>query len=212
MTYQSYAQGGAFRPRKTSTYLPALEENQKRQRDAEQVYFDQLRRNDQTRIEEAKRAGDGLKALGKFSKSLSDVLVQEAKKQNEEDLNEGIAMAYEESMFGPGTPERMALDAGEEQLKADDGQIQLAAGAVLASNPDNYQAATNVKNLSGWKKYGYATGLAQMAGANYQSWMENAMHTDNTTVININGETFTPQRLLTLHRSRQLWQFCVVSI
>ena len=73
-------------------------------------------------------------------------------------------MAYEEAMFGPGTPERYALDAGEAQLKADDGEIQLMAGAVLANNPENYQAATNVKNLSGWKQYGYATGLAQMAG------------------------------------------------
>ncbi len=192
MTFTSYAQGGSFRPKSVTDYLPALKENQARQKRDENVYFNQLRRNDQTRIEEAKRTGDGLIALGKFSGTLADVLAKEAKKKAEEDMNEGIVMAYEEAMFGPGTPERIALDAGEEQLKADDAQIQLAATGVLAMNPENYQAANNVKNLSGWKKYGYATGLAQTAAMNYQPWMENAMRTDDTTQITINGETFTP--------------------
>ncbi len=192
MTFTSYAQGGSFRPKSVTDYLPALKENQARQKRDEQVYFDQMRRNDQTRIEEAKRAGDGLMALGKFSGTLADVLAKEAEKKAEEDMNEGVAMAYEEAMFGPGTPERLALDAGEEQLKTDDGQIQMMAGAVLANNPENYQAANNVKNLSGWKKYGYATGLAQMAGQNYRSWMDEALRSDDTTQITINGETFTP--------------------
>ena len=192
MTFTSYAQGGSFRPKKTTDYLPALKENQDRQRRDEQVYFDQMRANDQTKVRNAEKSGDGLKALGKFSKTLSTVLAEDEERRNEEDLNEGIALAYEESMFGPGTPERTALDVGEEALKADDAQIQLAAGSVLAMNPENYQAATRVKELSGWKKYGYATGLAQMAGNNYQTWMDNAMRTDETTQITVNGVTFTP--------------------
>ena len=49
----------------------------------------------------AERSGDGLIALGKFSGKLADVLYKQAEKQNEQDLQEGIAMAYEEAMFGP---------------------------------------------------------------------------------------------------------------
>ena len=54
MTFTSYAQGGSFKPKSVTDYLPALKENQERQRRDEQVYFDQMRRNDQTRIENRK--------------------------------------------------------------------------------------------------------------------------------------------------------------
>ena len=87
-----------------------------------------------------------------------------------------------------GSPERLALDTGEEQLKADDEEIQLMAGAVLANDPENYQAATNVKNLM-------AKSMAMPLVWHRQhelSWMENAMRTDDTTQITVNGQTFTP--------------------
>ena len=54
MTFTSYAQGGSFRPKSVTDYLPALKENQARQKKDEDVYFNQLRRNDQTRVENAK--------------------------------------------------------------------------------------------------------------------------------------------------------------
>ena len=197
MTFTSYAQGGNFDPIRRPDYLPGMEENYRREEASMEAYGQAERENDQVRIANAKRAGDDMIALGKLSKTLSKVLYKEAERQNEEDLNEGIAMAYEEGMYGAGSPERMALDAGEAQLKADDAELGFTAGLVMQGNGDNYQAARSVRNMSGWKRYGYATGKAQVAGMQYGSWMENAMSTDDQTVINVGGESFTPAQAYT---------------
>ena len=197
MTFTSYAQGGNFDPVRRPDYLPTLEENQRREEESMRAYGEAERANDQVRIQNAKQSGEGLIALGKFSKTLSKVLYAEAEKQNERDLNEGIAAAYEEGMYGAGSPERMALDMGEAQLKADDAELGFASSIVMNGQGENYQASRSVRNMSGWKQYGYASGKAQIAGQQYGSWMENALSTDNETQITIGDQTFTPAQAYT---------------
>ena len=192
MAYQSYAKGGSFAPKETTTYLPALEENRRRIEKSEDIYFDQMRRNDQTRVRNAERAGEGLQALGKFSQSLSETLRVMEEKKAEKDQAEGLAMAYSEGLYGPGSPQRAELDAGETGLKEADAALNTAASEVLAGNPENYGAAHKVKELSGWKEYGYAMGKAQIAGAQYATWMQNALMTDNETEVVIGDQRFTP--------------------
>ena len=73
MAYQSYAKGGSFAPKETTTYLPALREDQKRIREGEDAYFDQMRRNDQTRIKNANlNLGDLTPKCATFRKILPD--------------------------------------------------------------------------------------------------------------------------------------------
>jgi soluble lytic murein transglycosylase-like protein len=76
-------------------------------------------------------------------------------------------------------------------MKATDSVTQQAGGAAYEQT-GNYEMASKVKNLSGWRQYGYQQGRAQMAGASYGAYVEDAMNTDNTTQITVNGETFTP--------------------
>ena len=188
MTFTSYAQGGSFRPKKTTDYLPTLRENQKRQSRDEQIYFDQMRTNDQTKVKNAQRAGDGLEALGKFSGTLADVLGKQEKKRNEELEAEGAALFYEQ-----GYPVDPQWEAEEAALKQADDVVNQTADAVYVQSEDPI-AAEQIRELSGWKKYGYAKAAAEAAGQEYAPFLESSMQNSEVQFTDPNtGQVFTAQ-------------------
>lgn len=178
--YTSYASGGSFNPVERTTYLPTLEENTRRLQESEQAQIDQVRRNNEQRVKNAGKEFEGLKELAKFSEKLSEVMIEEEKKENERQMQEGVMQAY---MNGVSPEDMMALDAGEAQLKQSH-QVTNAAGAEFEQVTGDAPTGNRIRSMSGWKQYGYAMGMAEMAGVNYPAFYEQAKA---TTTVNLNG-------------------------
>ena len=159
---QTYATDKAFDPIYVTDNSELMAKNAADLNQSMEVYGQMQRENDQRKIQAAKQKGDGLVALSKFSKQLTNHLVEQKQQQNQRDLEEGLAMAYSEGI----NPEEMAaFDAEESALIQTDAQIREVGGSLpQGTSPD---VRRGVSNMSGWKAYGYAQGMAQRGAMDY---------------------------------------------
>lgn len=163
-----------------------LEAFQKKQR--ERIQGDVLRNIERGRGVDPGSAGGDLKALADFSKTLSDMLVDQAKAKAERDTEEGIQQAY---LYGLPTNQVEEFNQKEQQLlRTHEGIQQIADKAQQAGSP--YEAVQPLRNLSGWKKYGASMGLLQQASIAFPNWLETKLKNDTETPIQLGQETFTP--------------------
>ena len=186
----------AYKPRRTSdAVIGLLKEQNARDEAAAGRYINSVNESMNAQIKDTERDvqaarmyGDDVKKLTQFSQTLVNYFAEEQAKRNQAEMEEGIAMAYES---GVPIEQQNALEDQELEIEANDVVTQ-EAGKQAFTTTNDYEVASRVKNLSGWRGYGYQMGKAQMAGAAYSSWINEAMESDNTTSITINGETFTP--------------------
>ena len=159
---QTYATDKAFDPIHVTDSSELMAKNAADLNQSMEVYGQMQRENDRRKIQAAKQKGDGLVALSKFSKQLTNQLVKQKQQQNQRDLEEGLALAYSEGI----NPEEMAaFDAEESALIQTDAQIREVGGALPpTTSPD---VRRGVANMSGWKGYGYAQGMAQRGAMEY---------------------------------------------
>ena len=159
---QTYATDKAFDPIHVTDSSELMAKNAADLNQSMEVYGQMQRENDVRKIQAAKQKGDGLVALSKFSKQLTNQLVKQKQQQNQRDLEEGLALAYSEGI----NPEEMAaFDAEESALIQTDAQIREVGGALPpTTSPD---VRRGVANMSGWKGYGYAQGMAQRGAMEY---------------------------------------------
>jgi hypothetical protein len=172
LQFQGSAQSRAFAPVPiTSTVALDQANNEKKQR-SEDARFEAYDRNlsnvasIQNNINSREVA-----SLAQFSETLSDYLVTEAKKKNEADMEEGVMQAY---MDGISTEEDLAFQIAEGYLKDNDDQIQSIGDSAQATGAP-FMGVQKIRELSGWKAYGYAMGMAQNAGQGYGAAMEQAL-------------------------------------
>ena len=127
-----------------------------------------------------------LDSIATFSKTLSEHLTREKEEENERLEDEGKIEAIEEEMRmqeeggDPGISQEERIDhyAGVELLK--DNKLALdSAGLAVQENGGSFQESEEVRNMSGWKLYGYTKQKAIMAGDNYKAWMEGEMSNNN---------------------------------
>ena len=186
----------AFQPQQVSNAAVGLiQEQNQRDKAAAAAYGASLRQDMQRRVDDtnrqkeaAKMYGEDVKKLTKFSQTLLDYFVKEQHKKNQAEMEQGIADAYTN---GISLEEAEGLEQAEAELAENDSLTQ-EAGVQALEQTNDYEVASRVKGLSGWRGYGYKIGRAQMAGAAYSAFIGDAMESDNTTQITINGETFTP--------------------
>jgi hypothetical protein len=185
----------AFDPRKAGSNIDLIKEQNDRDRRDMEVVKATMDQNSETAKRNARnqefnnRMKDKeFEKLMSFSKSAMELITAENKKKNDNEMQEGIAMAYTE---GIGEEAEQGLEAFEAQLTADDRETQ-AAGGLAFDQTGNYEVSSRVKNLSGWRQYGYQQGMAQRAGEEYSGYVQAAMENDTTTEITVDGRTFTP--------------------
>ena len=192
----------AYKPRRTSdAVIGLLKEQNARDEAAAGRYINSVNESMNAQIKDterdvqaAKMYGDDVKKLTQFSQTLVNYFAEEQAKRNQAEMEEGIASAYTE---GVPIEEQTALEAAESQISSADAVTQDAAGQAYEAT-GNAEVSRRVKDMSGWRGYGYQVGKAQIAGANYQGFMGAALENDNTTQITLNGETFTPATAKTL--------------
>ena len=162
--YQGSAQSVGFNPTAITSPTELIDRNQAGQLRSFEAALAMERQNlDAVNATKLRNQQYEINQLANFSQSLSDMLMVEAEKKNEADMQEGLMMAY---MDGLDPAETMAFDIAEGYLKQQDEGIQAYGDAVQASGAP-FMGVQQVRNLSGWKQYGYAMGLAQNAASSY---------------------------------------------
>jgi hypothetical protein len=130
-----------------------------------------------------------IQQLAQFSATLGKGLFEYQTKRNEQQMMEGYNLALSED----NAPEvSQEIRAAEEQLKADDKIAQTVAYDINRSG-ESGEVAVSVQNMSGWKRYGYAKGLAEKAGQGYLPWLQTQLATnlDRTFINPATGQEFT---------------------
>lgn len=128
--------------------------------------------------------------LASMSKTITDSLLQGRQRKREADWQEGFNQAF---MEGVPPAEQQAYEKNKEQLAAvsaatTDVALKLDKEGVPAP------AIRRLTELTGDRRVGYLTGLAQQLGMNYGNALQQRMNTDSTTQIDIgNGQTITPK-------------------
>ena len=140
-----------------------------------------------------------LEAVSHLSTKLSQHLIREKKEENKQLEKEGAIIAADEQWekeekeagSSVSKEEREENEQGVEELKKN--KLAFDTGALnILDKGGSFEESERVKNLSGWKLYGYTKQKAIMAGDSYQAWMEGEMSNNDQIKISYQGEEFTP--------------------
>ena len=177
----------AFQPRQIdNSVVEQLQRQKQRDEAAAQRYRQSLNQNGDVMIRNAERGieaarmyGEDVKKLTQFSQTLTNFFVEQQQQKNQQDMEEGMALAFTE---GVPVEEQVALEEREAQLNAEDLQTQNAAGRAYEAT-GSYEVATRVRDLSGWRGYGYSIGRAQVAGSEYGAWLSDKINGSEATSL-----------------------------
>ena len=124
-----------------------------------------------------------LQAISKFSKTLTDQLVEIQGQRNEAAQQRGLMKSYVDGF----TPEEMAeYDAQENALiEIDTAGRYAGAEADAIYGPD---VGRQVRKLSGWEAYGYAQGQAMQGGLAYGDYFNTAKQQVAIGITDENGQ------------------------
>ena len=179
--YQPQQVNPGFSPVEQVDTTALIRQNQQREQADMATRLQQMKSNAAIEQENIKNQ-DITTELAQFSKTLQGFLLEKAEKQKEEDLNEGAMLAFEDGLKVD--PE---FDRQESQLKKDGEAIDTRAGNYERDTGD-VEGAERIRNLSGWKKYGYMKAKAEQAGAGFGAFMtSNAANAE----FSVNGFTLS---------------------
>jgi len=179
LQFQGFAQGQGLNAIQAPDVTPLLRQNMQ----TEQQNMDAFR---QTALENMKL--QKLTYLADFSETLGNTLVTIGKQKNEADMLDGLSKAYED-----GLPSQQieAFKQQEAELAKTRDQLDGVA-AVAQQQGADLETVSRFQQLSGWRKYGYAKGMAQQAGSNYREWINNQLNSNNDIQIALaDGTVFT---------------------
>jgi hypothetical protein len=162
--FQGSAESKGFRPVVQASPTELMDREATKHLQNQQYVLSRHHEN-QTAVERSRVTsfGNGLENLAAFSQTISKHLEEEQVKRNEADMNEGLMQAY---LDGVDPAEALAFDVAEGYLKDGDQQIQ-AIGDRAQQSGAPFMGVQKVRDLSGWKQYGYAMGMAQRSGDSY---------------------------------------------
>jgi hypothetical protein len=172
MQFQGSAQSVGFNPVQHASHTEAISRNQAGQlQSLESALSMERQQADAANTVNVNNKRHVLNQLSNFSESLTTMLTEHAKRQNQQDMEEGLMQSY---LDGVDPAESMAFDIAEGYLKDNDDQIQVIGDQAQMSGAP-FMGVQKIRELSGWKAYGYAMGMAQSAGTKYASFMEEAL-------------------------------------
>jgi murein DD-endopeptidase MepM/ murein hydrolase activator NlpD len=179
LQFQGFAQGQGLNAIQAPDVTPLLRQNMQ----TEQQNMNAFR---QTALENMKL--QQLTYLADFSETLGNTLVTIGKQKNEADMLDGLSKAYED---GLPSVQIEAFKEQEAQLAKTRDQLDGVA-AVAQQQGADLETVSRFQQLSGWRKYGYAKGMAQQAGANYREWINNQLNSnDDIQIALADGTVFT---------------------
>ena len=176
--YQSgLVQQAGFQPKKRAKF-----DKQRAERDAQAqrnqaTQAQSIRDNNAVNVANVIQSNNDLDSLSAFSSTLTEKLVEDKKKKNEEEMQRGVMMAYTE-----GVPQEQqdAFNAQEQELN-NLNESTIKAANKIEQKTGNVFLGEKVRGMSGWAAYGYAMGKAQQGGVDYAVFHE--QQAANTSVV-----------------------------
>ena len=163
---------------------PAMRQNHaETQRQMAEV-LSMMKQNDAVRLQNVKNNAFPVQELAQFSSTLSGLLQEQIDKNKEDDLAEGAMLAFEEG-FQPTSQ----FEAQEKEYEKT-GSMMTNRAAAYERETNDVEGAERIRNLSGWKKYGYAKAKMQQAGDGFGTWME-ANASNPEYAVNVGGTEYT---------------------
>jgi len=186
--YRPSAQGQGFAPITAPDITPLLRENNRARLQEAEMFASarmaDLRMEEQALKYQALVENESVEQLSKFSQTLSNTLVEQAKFRNEREEQRGLMLAYTDGI----TPEAQTEFDAQEALLNQSTALVYQEGNKLEQQAVPVDMVKSVRNLTGWAKYGYMRGLAEQGGANYGTFFTQAAQ---NLEVNVNGNTFT---------------------
>jgi len=173
-----------FQPRKRAKF-----DKQRAERDAQaernqRVVFESIAQDTKTNIANAKQAGKDMEALATFSTSLSKQLVEDQKKRNEAEMQQGMMDVYENGL------DTTSYDQGVNELRGTMMTTEGVAAGLEKKGADVFQA-DKVRRASGWRAYGQVIAKAQLGAANYPAFLAGVKDDLSVTITDENGNQKT---------------------
>lgn len=125
-----------------------------------------------------------MQQLAQFSETLGKQLIEYQKEVNKDQMMEGYNLALSEPNS---TDVSNEIKQAGTQLKADEMDANEVAFDIIKSG-ESLEVAQAVQNMSGWKRYGYAKGQAEQAGAGWDSYLS-GQFVDNSDKTFFHPET-----------------------
>lgn len=164
--FQGSAQSQGFRPVQAPDSTPLLRQNMETERQS----MDNVREfGVKSGLQDLENSR--LPELAGFSQTVTELLTTQLKNKAAQLQEEGLQLAYAD-----GLPQQVVetFDQQEQKLRAAHENIQQVADKAQEKG-EPFEGVYQIRQLSGWKRYGYAMGIAQTAGSQYQSAMEQAL-------------------------------------
>ena len=171
--FQIYGNGVQYQTVQQPDLIPAIDREQARQKQADQEFLEAVRRNNAQKVQNSKLEGQDLIALGKFSQTLVNALVDNQKKQNEEDLATGLEEGYRSYLDGG--RDMTDYNQGMQTAKTQDAVASDVEADVQNNSGQNYEASANIGKATTWKQVGQRRGFAMGAVSGYGTFVEQRM-------------------------------------
>ena len=167
-----------------------------RRRISIQPYEQSVSLNNQYRAAEAQKAGADILALAEFSKTLGNIFVAKTKEKNIQEEAEGYAdyqnRLANNALTAAEENDRETLANSDNELKEERSEHEHLAFLSYKTDED-YSIVNELKELSGHRRLGYARAWLDDQAANHGSFILNGMMENDSIVLNIGGNNFTPK-------------------
>ena len=162
-SFQSFNRGGQFQ-------ASQVDLGSQQQQQVNQQLVQDLERNSEAQrqrdLQAARETEQAAQGLAQFSNSLSEILVNRQKEQNQKQMLEGMR----EYWFNGATEEEQAQFRADEQALGEARSAADKAAGDFEQNGGDVFVAERLRDLSGWKAYGFAKAMLNQAGAGYGTY------------------------------------------
>ena len=182
--YRPETPSAKFAPVQQVDVTAAMQANQNRAIQDMNQRLQQMDRNAAVKLQNVKDQAFPVEQLAQFSKTLQGFMQERIDKKKKDDLAEGAMLAFTE-----GVPSDPVFDENEKQIDKTGAAISKRADAYERQTGD-IETAERVRNLTGWKKYGYAKAKMEMAGKNFGAFMLSNKNNE-AFGVNVGGQLYT---------------------
>jgi muramidase (phage lysozyme) len=180
-SFQSFNRGGQFQ-------ASQVDLGSQQQQQVNQQLVQDLERNSEAQrqrdLQSARETEQAAQGLAQFSNSLSSILVERQKEENEKQMLEGMR----EYWFNGATEEEQAQFRADEQALGEARSAADKAAGDFEQGGGDVFVAERLRDLSGWKAYGFAKAMLNQAGASYGTY-----YTQRSQELGLN-ETADPRQ------------------
>ena len=166
-SYQSFSKDGTFDPVEVPDLSSSINKNLEALRQSQRRNIDDAYVRDQSRADNLAKAFEG---FGEVSSQLGDFFQKREEEYREKETARMETELYDEYLANPEAFVRQGFEAEVEEIKNVNVGTEQMSGKVFDATK-NYEAAQQVKELSGWQEIKEAKIRLSLAEKFYKTWL-----------------------------------------